>query len=287
MNQIHFESELAFARTKLDTELDELIQLRPLPAIAMQIMNSCQEPQISVRELVKLVECDAAISSKILSVVNSSMYGYSRDVSSINQAVVVLGFRSLSQLAISIASEKVFSDGETAAQPRLNLYEHSLGCATIARLLAGQANGAADSGSAFLAGMLHDVGKLVFFDVAPEFYANLQTDHPVNPIECEQAAFGIDHPAVGIKFGQSWGLPYEISNVIANHHCVGESLDPILKITCLANELAKSWGVGQSQQDTQCETALSWLTQTGPELVDELQSQADDQYGELRSLMAS
>jgi putative nucleotidyltransferase with HDIG domain len=289
VNQVINQSEIAAARVKLETQLDELIQLRPLPAIALRIMKSCREEQTNVRDLVKLVECDATISSHILSVVNSSLYGYSRDISSINQAVVVLGFKSLSDLAVSIASEKVFSEGELAIQPRLRLYEHSLACAAIARLLADRPELETDSGAAFLAGMLHDVGKLVLFDVAPDFYSQIQSSCPKTcTIELEQQAFGIDHTSLGAKFAAAWGLPLQINRAIANHHqAVDESSESLLRITALANQLAKIWGIGQTEDPSQCETTAQWLGSTDPETLEELRAAAGQQFLDLKSLLAN
>ena len=288
MNQINFESEIALARTKLESDLDSLVQLRPLPAIAMQIMKVCDEPKTKVGELVRLIECDAAISSRILSVVNSSTYGYSREVTSINQAVVVLGFKSLSQLTVSIASEKVFSDGDTALQPRLRLYDHSLATAAISRLLANETEVPADPGASFLAGILHDVGKLVLFDVAPNFYGDLQSnERPDDCVAIETAAFGVDHSVIGAKFGSLWGLPAEINTAIENHHCLEEPANPVLKVTSLANELTKIWGVGQAEKSSSCETTNAWLADLDEPTVEYLREQASAQFADLKSLLAS
>jgi putative nucleotidyltransferase with HDIG domain len=288
MNQISFESEIANARAKLESDLESLVQLRPLPAIAMQIMKVCDEPKTKVGELVRLIECDAAISSRILSVVNSSTYGYSREVTSINQAVVVLGFKSLSQLTVSIASEKVFSDGDTAIQPRLELYDHSLATAAVSRLLANQTDFPADPGAAFLAGILHDVGKLVLFDVAPNFYSKLQSsERPDDYIATETAAFGVDHSMIGAQFGSLWGLPCEINSAIEHHHCLDEPCSPTLKVTSLANELTKIWGVGQTQTSSACETTQAWLADLDEPTINTLQEQASTQFTELKSLLVS
>ena len=289
MNQVINQPEIAEARGKLETDLDELVQLRPLPAIALRIMKSCRDQQANVRELVQLVECDATISSRILSVVNSSLYGFSRDISSINQAVVVLGFKSLSELAVTVASEKVFADGEVAVQPRLQLYEHSLACAALARLLSGQPGLEADSGSAFLAGMLHDVGKLILFDIAPNSYSQLQSNRSQScTVELEQQAFGIGHTSLGAKFAEAWDLPPQINTAITDHHQpINESSHALLRITSLANELAKIWGIGQTADATQCETTTRWLSSSEEKTLEELQAAASLQFKELKSLLVN
>lgn len=288
MNQLEISSELEIAREKLDTQLADLFQLRPIPAVAMKIMKACREQDVKVRELVQMIECDTTISARILSVVNSSIYGYSREVISMNQAVVVMGFKNLSELAVSIASEKVFSEGDVACEPRQKLYEHSLGCAAISRLLASRPEFSTDAGSAFLAGMLHDVGKLVLFDVAPNYYAEMQTTNDDSTVEQEQIAFGIDHTQLGAKFGDTWGLPPAINSAIANHHSeLAPETDPLSRVTRLANELAKSWGVGQVSDDACCSETQSWIASCDKEELEQLQTQANEQFDELRSLMTS
>ena len=80
----------------------------------------------------------------------------------------------------------------------------------------------------------------------------------------------------------------EINSAIGNHHDQAtENSDPTLRITCLANELAKTWGVGQCQQPTQCEMTAKWLSETDDHLAEELQAQAGEQFGELKSLLSS
>jgi putative nucleotidyltransferase with HDIG domain len=281
-------AELDIARQKLATQLEELIQLRPLPATALQIMKACRNEELNVQELIQLVECDAAISSRVLSMVNGSMFGYSREISSIDQAVVVLGFKSLSQMAVSIASQKVFSEGELAVAARTQLYGHSLGCAAVARILANRFGLQSDSGAAFLAGMLHDVGKLVFLDVAPNVYVDMQNQPDSRLVEQEQQAFGIDHATVGEKFGELWGLPSAINQAIATHHCkMDETTLPLSRITSLANELAKNWGVGQRECQTECETTLAWMSEQRAESLEDYQAEAARNFHDLKTLLSS
>jgi putative nucleotidyltransferase with HDIG domain len=281
-------TELDLAKHKLATELDELIQLRPLSSTALQIMRACQDQDLDVQDLIQMVECDAAISARVLSMVNSSMYGYSREIASIDQAVVVLGFKSLSQLAVSIASEKVFSEGELAVDARTRLYDHSIGCAAVARILANRCGLQSESGTAFLAGMLHDVGKLVFFDIAPINYAEVYHQPDSCLVEQEQNMFGIDHTSVGERFGEHWGLPTQINQAIAQHHTpIDETTDPILRITALANELAKTWGIGQEACPTECEMTLHWIDQQSPEALEEYRGEASRSFSELKSLLSS
>jgi HD-like signal output (HDOD) protein len=191
-------------------------------------------------------------------------------------------------LAVSIASEKVFSEGELAVDARTRLYDHSIGCAAVARVLANHCGMQSESGTAFLAGMLHDVGKLVFFDIAPFYYAAVYDQPDICLIEQEQTTFGIDHTLIGERFGEHWGLPTQINQDIAQHHTpIDETTDPILRITALANELAKTWGIGQKACPTECETTLDWIDQQTPDALEEYHVEAARNFSELKSLMSS
>ena len=278
-------------KNKWVSQLDGLVQLKPMPAVAMQIMKACRDEQFNVRELVSLVECDPAIAARVLSVVNSSAFGLSREVSTINQAVVVLGFKSLSQLAISAATAKVFSDGKSSEEDRMRLFDHSLGCAAVARVIVGGGQTSADAGEAFLAGMLHDIGKLVFFDLAPEEYRSLEQNRGTDSLlDLERDAFGLDHTAVGMKFGEFWGLPGGIKQAIANHHLEQHDSEQqlgtsVTTVTNIANDLAKIWGVGREIDTPLSPLAEDWLSSHDLDSTEEIRARAISHFDELKSLM--
>jgi len=107
-------------------------------------------------------------------------------------------------------------------------------------------------------------------------------------MEQEQNAFGIDHTLVGEKFGELWGLPLQINQAIAEHHRqIDENSNPISRITSLANELAKTWGIGQEASLTECETTLTWMSEQSPETMEEYQAEASQNFFELKSLLSN
>ncbi len=281
-----FETELEEARQILSTDPQSLVELRPLPAIAAKVNEACNDQNFNTRALAELVECDPAFTSKILSVVNSSMFGYSREVSSVQQALVVLGRKTVAQLAVCIAAQKVFSSGKVAKHARVQLYEHSLACASVNRSLANLIDTDVDSGAAFLAGILHDVGKLIFLDVAPQTYPQLLKDRPpeTSSVELENEYFGTDHTHLGILFGDSWNLSSAICDSIATHH--SKPTCALSQITIHANLLTKFWGIGQSPDPAPCDEAQEWLADNikgSPEVV---MTTAKEQFEELKKLLS-
>ena len=289
IHQPEHEAELAEARERLTSEVHSLVELRPLPAIAARVNEACGEQDFNTKELAELVECDPAFAAKILSAVNSSMFGYSREVSSIRQALVVLGRKTISQLAICIAAQKVFSSGKASQGSRIQLYEHSLACASVSRTLATLINDdEVDPSAAFLAGMLHDVGKLIFLDVAPNSYSKILRNQSldVSSVDLEDSYYGTNHTALGVLFGDSWNLSASICDAIAHHH-EEQSTSPLTQITRFSNQLAKIWGIGQKASSQDCETTMDWLAGTVNVASNDIKAQAAQQFDELTQLLSS
>ena len=226
--------------------LDELSELRPFPAVANRLMAACEDPDCDSRILGQIIRCDGSLALRFLRVANSSMYGFSREINTIEAAVVVLGFKAVKNLAISIAAAEVFDQGSSAHQARLELWQHSLGTATVAKLLANQLADV-NSEEAFLAGIVHDVGKLIFFDVVPDDYLALNVSlQNESIVDAEVRTFGITHEQIGKECGEEWGLPDEIIHAIANHHSPASAADcvELVSLISLANSISKIWGLG-------------------------------------------
>lgn len=289
IHQPEHETELAEARERLADDVQSLVELRPLPAIAARVNEACGEQDFNTKALAELVECDPAFAAKILSAVNSSMFGYSREVSSIRQALVVLGRKTISQLAICIAAQKVFSSGKVSQGSRIQLYEHSLACASVSRTLATLINDdEVDPSAAFLAGMLHDVGKLIFLDVAPNSYSKILKSQSleISSVDMEEGYYGTNHTALGVMFCDSWNLSASIRDAIAHHH-EEQGTSPLTQIVRFSNQLSKIWGIGQKTASQDCETTMDWLAGTISVASDEIKAQAVQQFDELTQLLSS
>jgi len=206
-------------------------------------MAACRDPSSDSKALAEIIQCDATIALRLLQVANSSLYGFTREIDSVEHAVVVLGFRAVKDLALSTAAVEVFSQGEGAAQQEL--WQHSLGCASVARLLCAEI-GTTNHEAAFLAGIVHDIGKLTLFDWKHDEYQALNSEVDLERrLQMEGDTFGTTHTEIGARYGDEWGLPPEIVDAICYHHspslCANE---PLVGITFLANVLAKTWGIG-------------------------------------------
>ncbi|MGI9516408.1 MAG: HDOD domain-containing protein [Pirellulaceae bacterium] len=233
-------------RETLLQRLQDLDSVQPLPASALALLNACQNPNGQVDEVISIIETEPAIAARILAVANSPLYGYSRQITTIGHAVVILGSRNLSRLAASYAALKMFCENESSGKFREQLYRHSLGCASVARNLTQKDDGC-DPDQAFLGGVLHDIGKLVMMQLLAADYSQLVgAASPQEILTLEQQAFGISHQEVGEFCARKWGFPAEISAVIGHHH--GSSAEPLTtplsQVVEAANHVALSDGIG-------------------------------------------
>ena len=290
MNHPISDNELVKAQDRLKADPQALVNLRPLPTVAMQITNECRRAEVDTKALARLVEGDPAFAVKVLSVVNSSLYGFTREIARIDQALVVLGRSAVSQLALSIAAQTVYNSGDpVAAGARMQLFDHSLGVAAVARSLIQHESLDLEPGTAFLTGILHDIGKLVLLDVAPKTYSSLlqNPESEFESVEVERQLFRTDHSELGLLFGDAWGLTPSISHAIGNHHSLEPDQSPLLTRTIgLADQLARHWGIGQTAVAVTCQPALTWLEENKELEADVIQS-ATEHYSETKALLLS
>lgn len=266
--------------------LNEIPELRPFPVVATRVLAVCNSAEADVMDLAEVMQCDPAMSLRLLRTANSAHYGYAGEIASVEHAIVVLGFRAVRNLALSVSALSLFRDGKSGRDVREKLWQHSLGCAAVARQLAPHVS-RITSDEAFLAGIMHDVGKLVFFDLALDDYLKLSEYSDVaDIIDAEDRVFGVTHEQIGERCGMEWGLPPEINSTIRHHHSPQDSKsdNELVSIISVANYLAHAWSIGDEHAPT--DVNLSDLPQTDlsidSELLEEVRNDAPAEFEVLR-----
>ncbi len=206
--------------------LDALIERLPaFQKVMERCMLTMSKPYASAREIGAWIESDSALSGKILGMANSPFYGQLDKVLRPERAVVLLGRRTLEDVFYSFYIQGLFSThgGGEAAE----LWSDALGagiCAkelTIALALpSSEGQESADAG-AYLAGLLHDAGKLLVLTHYPEAYqAARALAGPGGPteIEAQRRAWGFDHAELGERMARKWSLPEAVCEAIGGHH---------------------------------------------------------------------
>ena len=236
---------------KIQQRLKESPEVRPFPAAVARFTAASHDPNADAQEFATIIECDPALSSKILQMANSPLFCPNGEVKNIAHAVSLLGLRRIKSLAMSVAGAEMFASGsENAHEERQKLWRHSLGCATVARALTKYIPGV-DKDQAFLAGVFHDIGKLRFLDAIPEEYVEIHSAYTgLRLLEEEQFLIGITHERIGYLSAISWNLPEEIRIAIGWHHRPdeAEAFADFAGVIHLANCLAACWCVGSEVQ---------------------------------------
>jgi putative nucleotidyltransferase with HDIG domain len=193
--------------------------LPSVPRTYMELRKALADPETSISNVVRIVEKDVAISAKILQLVNSAFFGLTRDVSDIKMAVSYLGINILQNLVVSVEAFRMFQPKKPI--PGFSLEEVHTHSQLTARIASQLSAGKKIPSAVVVAALLHDVGKLVIAERAPDHFARAvagaqEEKKPLFAIEEE--LIGISHAEVGAYLLSLWGLPYPVVEAVAHHH---------------------------------------------------------------------
>ncbi len=198
-----------------DEILAKLHQLPSIPLVIQQVMASFSNDKLGRTVLANLIAQDQGLSARVLRVANSTFYGLSRTIASIQDAVMVMGFDSVRSLVLSAGFVHVFPPVSGTPFNRNTYWRHSFRVAGYAKALAQSLQ--QDQQMAFTAAMFHDVGQLVLDVCIPEQFASVLIQREitgVSLIDAEQAEFGFDHAMIGAEMARNWNFPPEIEHAI-------------------------------------------------------------------------
>lgn len=213
-----------------DNTLKQLISridsLPSLPALYLEIMKEVESPYSSMRKIGEIISRDIGMTAKILQLVNSAFFGFRRHIASPAEAAELLGLETIKTLVLSV---KIFSEIDQAGMKIFaadRIWRHSLATGTFAKIIAAAENQERTViDDAFMAGLLHDTGKLILAVNLPQQYKEAlvlarRQDTPV--LEAERQSCGVTHAEVGAYLLSLWGLPFPIVEAIAYHHRPGD-----------------------------------------------------------------
>lgn len=209
------------AETKLEGLLSQVSSLPPLPSVYHRLQERLRDPSCGMDEVARVVESDAATVASVLRTVNSAAFGVRYPISNIQQAVVYLGANMLRNLVISTCPSV---QSELSVEAQL----HVLLTAYIAREILHEDRYASET--AYLAGVLHDIGKRVLETASPSDHAAASSSMGLRSWEAEIAALGTSHAEVGAYLLGTWGLAYDVVEGVGLHHRPSEAIGKRLSI---------------------------------------------------------
>jgi HD-like signal output (HDOD) protein len=196
------------------------VALPSLPVIFSRINEAVNNPRMSIADIGKIISEDTALSARLLKIANSAFYGFPSKIDTISRAVTVIGTQQLRDLALATVVLKIFKGIPRDLVEMESFWKHSIACAITSRVLATYRR-ESNVERYFVAGILHDVGRLVLCVKYPEeMKAALAhgRQHPVPLYRAEQEVLGISHAEVGGILIKQWNLPAVLEEVLLFHH---------------------------------------------------------------------
>jgi len=236
----------------------QLTSLSTLPAVAADLLGKLNDGPADPSLLIERIESDPALAARVLALAHQERIAFSGEPT-LAEAVSKLSPALLREAVISVKVFEVLGSDEDADAkrllPRKQMALHSLATGCCAGQIAEKVLEPEQRQTAYLAGLLHDIGKCALDEVMPKSFAKM-VDQAHNSqsglAEVEQSHLGLDHAVLGKRLGQKWSLPEPVISAIWLHHCDGQTLSAdldnvqIVRVVALADRIVRQLGLGHS-----------------------------------------
>jgi HD-like signal output (HDOD) protein len=223
--------------------------LPSVPVVANKVLELVQDPEVGMQNLCRVLADDPMLTARVLAVARSPRYALRNLPTTLLGAVQVLGFRTLTSVVVTSATQSLRLKGNRISE---KLWNHSLGVALAMRILCKRAR-SRDDEIGFLIGLMHDVGQMVFVQGDPVGYENLLRGNQKEPrpiVEVEREVYGVDHAIMGHTILNRWNLDMQIMHAMLKHHSDGASPNELANLLLVADYLCCQCSLGFYTQPT-------------------------------------
>jgi putative nucleotidyltransferase with HDIG domain len=213
---------MSFDKDKQRKDIDRFIQKMPsLSTTVGKVMEICSRTDASPNELNKVISLDPVLTGQVLKLINSAYYSLVSKVTSLTRAITMLGMNTVKNMALSTAIIRTVAGAKKSkALPTSRFWAHTIGAGVSAKMLASIKDvPIVEREELFVAGLLHDLGKIPFGDEYIEVL-RIAYNEQLPLIEVERDIMGIDHQEVGLMIAEKWKLNEVITTCISRHHDV-------------------------------------------------------------------
>jgi HD-like signal output (HDOD) protein len=234
---------------QVDKILQKFTDFPTLPTIYIRLTDTMANPNSTASDVAKIISYDQASSAKILKAANSSFYGIHGKIDTITQAISFIGFEEVKNLLLTLTIIKLFADNKKKfiINP-VDLWKHSIAVGVITKLL-GKITQINKLENYFIAGIIHDIGKLFFYRYFPTEYAMVfeyAYENELTILDAEKEVLGITHTIAGELIAEKWKLPPSLQKCIG-YHSIGtfeDEFDHLLACVHVADIAAYMLGIG-------------------------------------------
>ena len=265
-------------------------KLSTLPDIYRQILDAISKPSSSAYDIEKVIRTDTNLSARLLKLVNSAFYGYPSKIDTLSRAVNIIGTKQLSTLAIGVNITCVFKNIPSEIINMKMFWKHSILCGICARLIAGHKN-IQNTERMFVAGLLHDIGRLVLYNYLPieSLYAAAAARSKQSLLYvAERDLFNFDHATIGGDLINKWQISLSLEDCIRHHHEPQRSSNRVeSSIVHLADIMTNVIGIGSSGERLIPPLNQEAWTQLGitPNILSVTMAQAEQQLEDVFELI--
>ena len=216
--------------------IEKIESMPTLPTVTFRVMEITGDAKSSANDLMKIISPDVSLTTKILKIANSPLYGLTREISSIQHALTILGFKEVRNLVISTVALENFKDLDQDRRFDIKkFWKHSFCCGLAAKIIA--TSFMTKSNELFVAGLIHDIGKLVIYSAFPdEFMKHQEAMSSLKlkyiSFDAEKDFFAMSHDEVGMKLLEKWMFPENLITAVGFHHqplyAYGDQLYPMV-----------------------------------------------------------
>ncbi len=234
---------------ELVSGVDKLVSL---PEVCFLVNDLVNDPLAEINDIGRVISQDPDLTARLLRLVNSSFYGLPAPVDTVSRAIMVVGLTELQNLVWASSAVETFSKLPPAQANMAGFWRHAIFCGVVGRIIARERN-ILHPERLFVAGLLHDVGRLLIFHKLPEAAARIlarEAEEPgMDPTEHERAVLGYDHGEVVGELFTEWGLPQSLIETTRWHHAPAQAEDHALDAAILhvANTMAHALELGEDE----------------------------------------
>lgn len=267
-------------------------RLLSLPDVVVRVNQLTDDPNSSISDIEKVIRQDAGLSTHLLNIVNSPFYGFPSSIDSISRAIMIIGSQDLRNLTLASSATKMLNGLQNKLLDMRHFWQHNLYCAIIAREL-GRQNEDIHPERLFVAGLLHEIGRLVLYSAEPEACAELveQANREKRPLfELEQETFGFSHNELGAELGRKWLLPKSLTETIRHFHDPSQA-DTRYQYDAAMINIADATACNLDKESNLCgftkpiNSEIWNMTNLTPEQVGQILPEIRNRFLEMRALL--
>ncbi len=233
---------MAYTKLEIARVLARIDNLPTLPIVASELLKMLGNLNVSMTSISKIMNNDPSITAKVLKIANSAYYSLRKEVDTLRMALVVLGINEITNIIVSLSLMKLFKSEKNDLFDHSSFWKHNIYTAHFSKAISKYFK-LPYHGEEFTAGLMHDIGKIVFDQYFHEEFINTLTAHKTsqnsNPLQLEKEIIGATHQELGLWLSEVWKIPQNIRQVVSYHHvpelCILEK-----ELTCVIN-IANLW----------------------------------------------